>query len=219
MKKNGFLVKICGLTNLKDAKDAYEKGADYLGIVLHPLSKRCADIEKAQNIINLLPDAKFVLVFGFDEEDYILSCRQKLKTKNLYVQLPSDHKSFDSIIQKIDVENIIPSVAVKEEIAPEIIKKFDIFSFVIFDSAGIQIDKTKIIPGGSGKTFNWNFLVNINMPFLLAGGINLENVSEALEKVNPLGVDTASGVEKSYGIKDTEKMINFIKLVKSKQRR
>ena len=203
---------------MKDANDAYHAGADYLGMVLHPLSKRCIESEKALEIIHAVPNANFVLVFGYDEEDFIVSAHEIFRNTSVKFQIPAEHKWFDSIIQKIGVENIIPAISVKEEIKPDFISKFKKFQFVIFDSAGIKIDEKTVVPGGTGKTFDWNYLKNIEIPYLIAGGINCENVEEALEKLNPLGVDTASGVEKSPGIKDTEKMLKFIKIVKTKTR-
>ncbi|MDH5717835.1 MAG: phosphoribosylanthranilate isomerase [Spirochaetia bacterium] len=218
MNSSQYLVKICGLTNLKDAIDANNAGADFLGMVLHPASKRHTTLEKSLKIMTSLPNKNYVIVFGYDSYEFIINTYQNLKTPNLKVQLPYKHENFLKIADEIKFENIIPSISVINENSIETFKNLEDFSFVIFDSAGIKLENGFIIPGGSGKTFNWNLLKSVQIPFFLAGGITLENVSSALEKVNPTGIDVAGGTEMSYGIKDTNKMIEFIKLIKSKPR-
>ena len=65
---------------------------------------------------------------------------------------------------------------------------------------------------GTGKTFNWNNIKNLNRPFFLAGGLNLENINEAILKVKPMAIDISSGIE-TNGVKDFEKMKEVIKIV------
>lgn len=69
--------------------------------------------------------------------------------------------------------------------------------------------------GGTGETFNWDFITLIERKFFLAGGLNPSNVSNAIQTVKPYGVDVASGVESSPGIKDSQKVIQFIRNARS----
>lgn len=84
----------------------------------------------------------------------------------------------------------------------------------------ILLDKyQKDVPGGTGKTFDWamaaEIVETVKQRVVLAGGLNTENVREAIAQVNPFGVDISSGVEASHGIKDPDKMKAFIRAVKS----
>jgi phosphoribosylanthranilate isomerase len=70
------------------------------------------------------------------------------------------------------------------------------------------------IPGGTGKTFDWSAIpADLPAPLILAGGLNPENVADAIQQVHPYGVDVSSGVESEKGIKDSEKIAAFMKEV------
>ena len=99
---------------------------------------------------------------------------------------------------------MIQQIHVKEKITDS-----DLTSeFSILDSYSTELG------GGTGEKFNWNLISVSNKKFFLAGGLNPDNVIEAIEKVNPYGVDVASGVESIKGIKDLEKIRKFIKNAK-----
>jgi phosphoribosylanthranilate isomerase len=69
------------------------------------------------------------------------------------------------------------------------------------------------VPGGTGLTFDWSMITEIDKPIILAGGLNVENVSMAIEKVQPYAVDVSGGVEQSKGIKDHQKISTFMQEV------
>ena len=69
------------------------------------------------------------------------------------------------------------------------------------------------IPGGTGQAFDWSMIKQINKPIILAGGLTVENVAEAIKQVNPYAVDVSGGVEQSKGIKDKQKVSAFIQEV------
>lgn len=110
--------------------------------------------------------------------------------------------------EKLLVKRQICSYRVQAPINDQDLKDI-VAEFLILDSY------SKGIGGGTGETFNWEFISKIKRKFLLAGGLDPSNVVNAIEIVKPFGVDVASGVESSPGIKDPQKVIQFIRNVKS----
>ena len=148
------------------------------------------DIEKSVN-----PD--LIQIHGFFEEDFYEAVRNSVSTKIIHALL----------IDKYGKSHVIDKDPVT---AAKIIQDY---------SDAVLIDK--YIPnklGGTGTTVNWDVASKIknkiHIPVILSGGLNENNVIEAIKKVNPYAIDVSSGVEKSPGIKDSKKIENFIKLVK-----
>lgn len=199
-------VKICGIQDLETAKIACNNGADFLGFVFAE-SKRQITPLKAKKIISELPSN--ILTVGvfvnlpFDETILIAEfCN--LDIIQLHGQeTPESYKDSDF--------PIIKSVSVKPSGLNEAVNIPE-SDYLLFDTWH------ESMAGGSGKTFNWNFLDNYNSkkPFFLAGGLNAENVREAIKHLTPFAVDVSSGVE-SNGIKDHKKIIEFLKIVKEAQ--
>ncbi|RLD16444.1 MAG: phosphoribosylanthranilate isomerase, partial [Caldiserica bacterium] len=129
-----------------------------------------------------------------------------------YIQLHGDEDLNYVKTLKSNGLNIIKVVRIGEE--NEDFKIYEEYcDFVEF----FLLDKKSELLGGTGEIFNWDkaikFKEEINKPFFLAGGLNPENVKEAVEKVKPFGVDVASGIEKTPRSKDYKKMQEFIRNV------
>lgn len=211
-------VKVCGLCSTEDASLAVSYGADLLGMVFHQGSSRAVPAETAIAIKERHPDKPRVLVFGHDPEEAILKIYHSLRDMLTYIQVPSDHKGLDKLIETVSLGKLMPAIAVEDHIDQEGLSRFDDCPLVIFDTAkGRRIDGT-IDAGGSGKAFDWNLLKTIERPYLLAGGLNPMNLQEALELLDPLGVDVSSGIETSAGIKDPKKMRTFIEIAEKFKR-
>lgn len=190
-------------------------GADLVGMVFHVHSRRVCEIPVAQEIMKLEIIKPKVLVFGHDDKDYIMNIYSLLRGLMVFLQLPADHEHYDEIESLVSSTRIIPSYSVRTEIDDSDLSRWAANSLMILDnSAGIGIDG-KPIAGGTGKTFNWKWVRNIQRPYLLAGGLSPDNIESALQEVAPFGVDVAGGVESSPGIKDHGKMHRFMQLVKA----
>ena len=191
-------VKICGITNLKDAKKAVGLGADYLGFIFYKKSSRYLKPAVAKKIISKIENknVKFVGVFVNEK----LSSVKKL-SKNLdFIQLHGGESN--EYIKRLG-GNVIKAFRVKDN---KDIKRINSSAaeYVLLDS----YDKT--LYGGTGKTFDWRMIDKIkNKRVFLSGGLNPGNVKKAL-KLNTYAIDTASGVEKCYGKKDHKKLKKFI---------
>lgn len=193
-------VKICSITNLEDACMAVEYGADALGFIFTN-SPRMIDPEKARQIIKQL--TPFVTTVGvFMNNPLKLVEEISLFTGINVVQLHGNEspdyckRIQKQIIKRIDVQ--------KEDTKENLIEKMKLYSVSAF----------LIDPGtGSGKLFEWNIAKEIDFPLIIAGGLNPENVKQAVGLLKPYGVDVSSGVESTVGKKDPEKVKRFIKEV------
>ncbi len=205
-------VKICGITRTEDAEFAVNAGADAIGIVNVPESKRFVDLEKAKKIFSHVPTSllKFVVSTPKNLEDAIKI--QKTGATVLQVHNDVTPKLLKKIKEKTKLR-VVKQIAVDEKCFEKIKKYENLVDMFLLDTR-VQGEF-----GGTGKTHDWSIssetVKKTKKPVILAGGLNLENVADAIKKVKPYMVDVASGVEKTPGIKDKEKVARFIKNAKS----
>ena len=195
-------VKICGITNYKDAKYACDVGADALGFVTFKKSPRFISPEKIKEIIEKLPPfvTKTVLFVNVEPE-YVNEVITYTKADLAQIHFDVDAEYFKKLNCKY-----IPVVRAKEK---NDIEKFE--GFRIVDAYVPEY-------GGSGKRVALEWFENKdNSNIILAGGLTPENVFE-VARFGFYGVDVSSGVEKSVGIKDKYKVKRFIELAKFKGR-
>jgi len=203
-------VKICGLTNLEDALTATEAGADVLGFILYPKSKRFIKVKDVRKITSELPP--FVIKAGvFVNEDP----RNVLEILSYaYLDLAQLHgDETPEECEYIGANRVIKVFRLKEIGEVEKIEPY------IGKIRAILLDTySKDSYGGTGKTFNWEIAKAVkerfDIPVILSGGLNPENVAEAIKEVNPYAVDVSSGVETEPGKKDHKKVKAFVKAAK-----
>ncbi len=207
-------VKICGVTNIGDAKMAAELGADYIGnIVGIPSSPRSISIEESRDIFSRLPDSvKGVVVMAPKNIDSLRAAAEKIQP--CCVQLHG-FEDFD-FARKAKEElscGVIKAVHIGGEDSIEVALEYSrICDAVLLDTPSRYL-------GGSGETHNWNISKRIvgiaEGQVFLAGGLNPENAGEAVKRVSPYCLDTSSGVERVLGKKDYEKVKKFIDRAKN----
>ncbi|MGG2016142.1 phosphoribosylanthranilate isomerase [Bacillus sp. S10(2024)] len=196
-------VKICGITDIRAAKIACEYGADAIGFVFAK-SKREIMPDGAKQIIEELPEN--VMKVGVFVNEPIEVIQNIAKHCGLtHVQLHGDEQNYH--IRRLNISSI-KAVGVSSCEDIERAKEYET-DFILFDSPKEEFH------GGNGKTFSWELLQSnpIGKKIILAGGLNLENITEAIEMVQPYMVDVSSGVE-TNGKKDIEKIKQFIKKAK-----
>lgn len=190
-------VKICGLTNYRDAAAAVDLGADLLGFNFYPKSPRFVTPEQAAQIINKLP--AFIHVAGVFVNASLDQIKEAISECNLdWVQLHGDESpEFCESLLSINVRTM-KAIRVKDQ---EDIERAESFftDAVLLDA----FDPEKY--GGTGLTFDWNIIGHISKRIFLAGGINPDNVAAAIE-LGVYGIDVCSGIEASPGKKDHRKM-------------
>lgn len=201
-------VKICGNTNAEDAKMAAEFGADYLGFIFAE-SKRKIDIRTASGIMEKLPHFNnFVAVFFNQPKNQVESIVRELGIK--YLQFHGEEPALYCNHFTERGYEVIKTFRIKDSMSLKRIDEYDVHAF-LFDTFSKQE------PGGSGLTFDWNLVKEkpfIREKMFLAGGLNVQNLREAISIVKPFAVDVASGVEREPGIKDPELVETFIHIAK-----
>ena len=202
-------VKICGNTNYEDARLAADLGADYLGFIFAPSSKRVITLEKAAEILAQLTEFKNVVgVFCNQSKKEVESIAEKLHLRTLQFHGEETALYCDSFVQK--GYEVIKTFHVKDAMSLKRLDEYNVSAF-LFDTYS-HSEK-----GGTGIPFDWSVIEDkpyVHDKLFLAGGLNLQNVAQAIEKIHPFAVDVASGVEKRPGIKDPELLQAFLEKAK-----
>jgi len=216
-----MLVKICGITTLEDALAAVELGADMLGFNFYPKSKRyidpavCASIQADLQVLRREVIAVGVFVNATAEEIQAISRKCNLD----YAQLSGDETPvYCGELQVPWIKGLRPRGEAEALAGSRAYASLP-------NPAGRNSDVPRLLVdayhpheyGGTGRTGDWSAARQLakNIPILLAGGLNPENVAEAVRQVQPAGVDVASGVESRPGMKDKQKMARFIERSKN----
>ncbi|MFZ9036170.1 MAG: phosphoribosylanthranilate isomerase [Francisellaceae bacterium] len=197
-------IKICGIKHLKDAMAAIDAGADALGFVFYHKSPRFISLDDARNIIEKLPP--FITTVGLcvnaDEE----TIKQIIDTGIDIMQFHGDE-----LANYCDGFNFPYIRAVRVSTTDDIYaaeKNFNKAKALLLDAYDPKVY------GGTGKSFNWELIPNdLTKPVILAGGLNADNVTEAISEVKPFAVDVSGGVESQTGIKSKEKIRAFCQAV------
>ena len=203
----GFIkVKICGITNERDAILVCNAGADAIGFVFYEKSPRYIDPVQAGSIIKELPP--FVTTVGvFVNQDfkYLMSVGE-VTGINLFQLHGDETPAFCARFGN----SVIKAFKVRSKSTIDELSKFKVSAYLLdtFQEG---------VAGGTGKVFNWDIASEAKKfgRIILAGGLNPENVEEAIRKVEPYAVDVSSGVELKPGKKDEEKVREFILKVKN----
>ncbi|MHC4122689.1 MAG: phosphoribosylanthranilate isomerase [Planctomycetota bacterium] len=198
-------VKICGITNYKDAKAAIDMGADLIGFNFYQESPRYIPPEKAVEIISKLP--AFVDTVGLFVNSSLNEIQEMVNTGCLnWIQLHGDENpKFCNELASLSVKTI-KAIRVKDK--NDIEKANHFFTDVILLDA-YHPEKY----GGTGCTFDWNIVGHIGKRIFLAGGITPDNVENAA-KLGVYGIDICSGIESGPGKKDHKKMKELFKNIR-----
>lgn len=199
-------VKICGITNEADALAAAEAGADAIGLMFYEGSTRHVTISQAKAISEALPK-HIVRVGVFVNAEESLISRAIIDCTLNILQFHGDESPEDC-----GRYNVMSLKAFRMQ-GPETLE-----AMKEFPADGFLLDAhVQDALGGTGATFNWNLAVRaqeLGRPIFLAGGLTVENVAEAVAKVQPFAVDVSSGVESEPGKKDPAKMRAFVSAAK-----
>ena len=197
-------VKICGITATVAAECAIDAGADALGLVFYESSPRNLSIESAAEIAAIAhPFVSLVGLFVDTEEAEIQQILDQIPLQVLQFhgsESPEFCGSFGL--------PYIKALRVKE--GTDISAIASSYS----GAQAILLDAYKEnVPGGTGESFNWDLVPELDQHVILAGGLNSENIGHAISKVNPYAVDTSGGVESAPGVKDPARIRAFISQV------
>lgn len=203
-------VKICGFTQVQDAVIAAKLGSDAIGLVFYASSPRNVSIEKASEIISALPAFVTVVALFVDE--------QEPQIRKVLNQIPIDCIQFhgDEPADACRIYNrpYIKAIRMKQGL--------DVLATAMqyYDASALLLDAYHPgVKGGSGSQFDWDLIPDdCPLPVILAGGLQVENVKQAIKTVRPYALDISSGVEIAKGLKGATKMTAFFQKINESDR-
>ena len=195
-------IKICGITNLQDAKVAIDEGVDAIGLVFCENSPRYINISRAKEIVeNTTPFVNCVGLFVDAEKEYINDVLKEVALDTLQF-----HGQESEQACALYNKPYIKAIRMNENInLSEEVEKY-------FSARALLLDTyIEGLPGGTGIVFDWDLIPkDMAKPIILAGGLNASNVKDAIKKISPYAVDVSGGVEAEKGKKDPSKIKEFI---------
>jgi phosphoribosylanthranilate isomerase len=195
-------VKICGITRLEDAQAAVDAGADALGFVFYPPSPRYITPEQAAQIIRALPP--FVTTVGLFV-DVALDHVNGMAARCGLDRIQLHGRETPEFCRQL-TRPVIKAIRIKNAESLTHVPDYKVSAYLL--DAYVE----GALPGGTGASFSWELAARA-MPYgpvILAGGLTPENVEVAIAQIRPYGVDVSSGVERAPGIKDHQKVREFI---------
>lgn len=195
-------IKICGITHIDDALQACACGADALGLVFYEKSSRCVTREQARAIVAALPP--FVTTVGLFVNERPETIREIVDFCGLdVIQLHGDEGPEAC---RFPPRRVLKALRVKGGESLAGVEDYDV-SALLLDAWHPHSY------GGTGRLGDWEVAARFaaERPVILAGGLNPENVAEAIRRVRPYGVDVSSGVESAPGRKDPALVAAFIR--------
>jgi len=195
-------VKICGITSSEQALMAQQQGADALGLVIYEKSPRYVNIQQAAKIRAVIAESALAIALLVNPSKSLVE-QVIAEVKPDYIQFHGDESA--EFCQQFNFP-FIRAVRMREglDIDAEV-AAYNAEGGFLFDAWSDDLY------GGTGHSFDWSRLPSTtDYKLILAGGLNPNNVAEAVAKTNPYMVDVSGGVEKSPGVKDPEKVKAFI---------
>ena len=206
--KHSFEIKICGINDKVSMITAINIGVSYIGLVFYHKSPRNLSITKAKLLTKIRTKKSKIVALTVNPDDIFL---QKIKNciKPDYIQLHGEETPIrcKDIRDKFNIP-VIKGIGIGKNIdLKRYIKPYaEICDILILDAPSEEL------PGGNGKKFNWEILKNYKpqKKWMLAGGLNINNISEAIDITKPPAIDISSGLETKKGIKDPQLIKNFV---------
>jgi phosphoribosylanthranilate isomerase len=198
-------IKICGITNIEDASWAVARGADALGFIFHPKSPRYVTPERAKEIIEKLPHGitKVGVFVNHDAKEV-----KKIMTLCSLDMVQLHGAESPAFCREFSRSQVIKAIALRgeDDLAP--LREYAVRAMLV-DAFDPQR------PGGTGEKADWSLAARVKElhPLILAGGLTMANIQEAIKAVSPDAVDINSGVESAPGRKDHAKVKEIIELV------
>jgi phosphoribosylanthranilate isomerase len=199
-------VKICGITRARDALAASAMGVDAIGLVFYEKSPRNISIEQAAAICRQLPAFVTTVALFLDAEQSLID--------RVLASVPVDLLQFHGSEEPAFCEQFsrpyIKALGMENAARKDLISQSRAYS----SARGLLLDShAPGAAGGTGETFDWEYIPALDKPVILAGGLTVSNVAAAINSVHPWAVDVSSGVESDKGIKDVDLMSAFIQEV------
>jgi len=204
-------VKICGITRADDALAAAAMGADAIGLVFYRNSPRNVEIDQAAAICRQLPAFVTTVALFLDADQSLVN----EVLAHVPVEVLQFHGAEDPAFCEHFNRPYIKALGMGSLNREGLVSQSKAYKH----ARGLLLDShAHGAAGGSGETFDWNNIPVMNKPVILAGGLTVSNVAEAVSRVHPWAVDVSSGVETDKGIKSVDLMSAFMQEVENADR-
>ncbi len=203
-----MITKICGIKEKETLLCCEKKGVNFFGMIFYKKSPRNISKHNAIQLQELSLNLNINGVGVFVNQN-LNNLRRFIKDLNLkFIQLHGEENNEYIKTIKEEGVKVIKKISIQNHYDLEKINDYFDTDYLLFDYKAEMND----LPGGNSKSFDWNIIknLNINKPWFLSGGINLNNIELIRTEIHPFGLDLSSGVEKELGIKDNHIINNFM---------
>lgn len=207
-------IKFCGFCREQDIDEAVALGIDAIGLIVVPASPRALTVERAAVLRRRIPPFVHAVLLVKDPDAHWLSAACALIAPDI-LQFHGDESA--ELCRRAGMRYLkaVPMAGSDVDQAA---------ARAVLDAhrgaaSGWVLDSHRSGGlGGSGRTFDWTRVPELDLPLVLAGGLNADNVTEAIQRVRPYAVDVAGGIESAPGIKDAHRMVQFVRAVREADR-
>lgn len=204
-------IKICGLSTAETLDAALGAGADMVGMVFFPPSPRHVDLSTARALAAKARGRARIVALTVDADDAALA--------DIVAAIHPDMLQLHGKESPEHVAAIRARFELPVMKAVGIATAADLAALAAYEGVADRLlldakpPKDAVLPGGNGVPFDWDLLagLDLSIPYMLSGGLDPENVREAVQRLHPFGVDVSSGVERAPGVKDIARIVAFIR--------
>ena len=206
--KNLFEIKVCGINDQISMNSAINNSVNYIGLVFYKKSPRNLSIASARSLIqNRTTTSKIVALTVNPSDNFLLEIKKSINPDFIQLHGEEEPNRCKNIREKFNIP-LIKGIGIEnDKNIKYLIKPYqEIYNIFILDAP------SKELPGGNGKKFDWKILKNFKSKkkWMLAGGLNIDNITKAIHVTKPPAIDISSGLEKDKGIRDPQLIKDFI---------
>ena len=210
-----LIVKICGLSTPETLEAALDAGADMVGFVFFPPSPRHLEFDVARSLGRRVRNRAQKVALTVDADTAFLRSVIEVLRPDILQLHGAESVAQVQTVQRVFGLRVMKALPIAIKADLERISHYaPVVDRLLFDARAPR-DATR--PGGLGNTFDWHLLETVQpgVPFMLSGGLDADNVSEALRLTRASGIDVSSGVEREPGVKDPDKIIAFVQVARA----
>ncbi|MBI05305.1 MAG: phosphoribosylanthranilate isomerase [Pelagibacteraceae bacterium] len=209
--------KICGVSTREAIDTAVIEGAAYLGFVFFPRSPRNVELEQAASLLQMVPNSVKSVALVVDPDDTFLDAISMNPGISMFQLHGDETPERAAEIKKRTGRSVIKAIKISEAVDLAMAMDYsNVVDMLLFD-AKAPIAMKDALPGGNAVSFDWAILSGKDwpVPWMLSGGLDPDNVAEAIRIGGAPAVDVSSGVESAPGVKDSGLIRAFLTAVKS----
>ena len=203
-------VKICGLATAATLEAALDAGADMVGLVFFAKSPRFVGLDHAHELAALARDRAKIVALTVDAEDDLLAAIVRVVGPDMLQLHGHETPQRVAAIKQAFGLPVMKAIGVSEAADFDRARDYEgVADWLLIDA---KPPKDAVLPGGNGRPFDWRLARDFapKVPWLLSGGLDADNVGEAIALSGARGVDVSSGVERAPGVKDEKKIAAFV---------